>query len=92
MATEIIVTLITGAATLIGTIISIIVVNSKNLYRMQIIENNIQTLINKYDNVLERVYLLEKKTDIQEEQIRVANHRIEDLEDIDKEHKNNVRR
>ncbi len=87
MATEIIVTLITGAATLIGTIISIIVVNSKNLYRMQIIENNIQTLINKYDNVLERVYLLEKKTDIQEEQIRVANHRIEDLEEMDKEHK-----
>ena len=81
MPTEIIVTLITGAITLIGTIISIVVVNSKNLYRMDLIENNLKLLLNKYDNMIERIYILEKKSDVQAEQIKVANHRIEDLED-----------
>ena len=81
MPTEILVTLITGAVTLIGTIISVVLVNSKNLYRMEIIEKNLQLLLNKYDNMIERIYILEKKSDVQAEQIKVANHRIEDLED-----------
>lgn len=81
MPTEIVVTLITGAITLIGTIISVVVVNSKNLYRMELIENNLKLLLNKYDNMIERIYILEKKSDVQAEQIKVANHRIEDLED-----------
>lgn len=82
MPTEILVTLITGAVTLIGTIISVVIVNSKNLYRMEIIEKNLQLLLTRYDNMIERIYILEKKSDVQAEQIRVANHRIEDLEDI----------
>lgn len=81
MPTEILTTLITGAVTLLGTIISVIVVNSKNLYRMELIENNLKLLLNKYDNMIERIYILEKKSDVQAEQIKVANHRIEDLED-----------
>lgn len=81
MPTEILVTLITGAVTLIGTIISVVIVNSKNLYRMEIIEKNLQLLLTRYDNMIERIYILEKKSDVQAEQIRVANHRIEDLED-----------
>ena len=31
---------------------------------------------------IERTYILEKKMDIQEEQIKVANHRIKDLGDV----------
>jgi hypothetical protein len=81
LPTEVLVTLITGAVTLIGTIISVVIVNSKNLYRMEIIEKNLQLLLTRYDNMIERIYILEKKSDVQAEQIRVANHRIEDLED-----------
>lgn len=36
--------------------------------------------VDKHNNVIERTYELEKQTEIQEEKIRVANHRIEDLE------------
>ena len=34
----------------------------------------------KHNSVVERTYLLESRTDVQEEQIKVINHRIEDLE------------
>lgn len=33
-----------------------------------------------HNKVIERTYILERRTDVQEEQIKVANHRIEDLE------------
>ena len=36
--------------------------------------------VEKHNQVVERVYELEKTTEVQEEKIRVANHRIEDLE------------
>ena len=39
--------------------------------------------VDKHNNVIERTYELEKRTDIQEEQIRVANHRIADLEEYE---------
>ena len=40
--------------------------------------------VDKHNNVIERTYKLEELTAVQEEQIKVANHRIEDLE---REHK-----
>lgn len=36
--------------------------------------------VDKHNRVIERTYELEKRTELQEEKIRVANHRIEDLE------------
>lgn len=36
--------------------------------------------VEKHNTVIERTYELEKRTELQEEKIRVANHRIEDLE------------
>lgn len=36
--------------------------------------------VDKHNNVVERTYSLEQKMVVQEEQIKVANHRIEDLE------------
>lgn len=36
--------------------------------------------VDKHNNVIERTYKLEEMTAIQEEKIKVANHRIEDLE------------
>lgn len=36
--------------------------------------------VNKHNNVIERTYKLEELTALQEEKIKVANHRIENLE------------
>lgn len=36
--------------------------------------------VEKHNNVIERVYALETKADVFEEKMKVANHRIDDLE------------
>lgn len=36
--------------------------------------------VEKHNNIVERTYELEKRQSVSEEQIKVANHRIEDLE------------
>lgn len=36
--------------------------------------------VEKHNNVIERTYELEKRTELQEEKIKVANHRLVDLE------------
>ena len=41
--------------------------------------------VDKHNNVIERTYELEKRTDIQEEQIKVVNNRIKDLEEHEHE-------
>ena len=38
--------------------------------------------VDKHNNVIERTYRLEQDTAVQEEQIKVINHRIEDLERV----------
>ena len=36
--------------------------------------------VEKHNQVIERVYSLEEKSSVQEEKLRVASHRIDDLE------------
>lgn len=36
--------------------------------------------VNKHNNLIERTYQLESRADLQEEKLKVANHRIDDLE------------
>ena len=76
MSDSIIVAIITGLITLVGTIITVLVSNSKTLYRIEQLEKK----QDKYNNLQERTYNLETKTELQEEKIKVANHRIDDLE------------
>lgn len=40
--------------------------------------------VDKHNNVIERTYKLEELAAVQEEQIKVANHRIDDLEEANK--------
>ncbi len=57
--------------------------------QVAVIEEKIDTLsdrVNKHNNLIERMYAVESKTAVQEEQIKVANHRIEDLEKITQRH------
>lgn len=37
--------------------------------------------VDKHNNIIERTYNLEKQVEVQGEQIKVANHRISDLEE-----------
>lgn len=51
---------------------------------ISLIEYKLDQLTHKVDlhnNAVERLYKVEKTLDVQEERIRVANHRIDDLED-----------
>lgn len=40
--------------------------------------------VDKHNNVVDRVYRLEEKAKLDDERIKVANHRIDDLEDLNK--------
>lgn len=42
--------------------------------------NTLSKRVEKHNNVIERTYKLEQLAAVQEEQIKVVNHRIEDLE------------
>lgn len=76
MTAEILVAIISGICTLIGVIITVAFGNSKTIYRIEQLEQK----VNKHNNLIERTFLIEKRLDVDEEKIKVANHRIEDLE------------
>lgn len=42
--------------------------------------DELQKRVDKHNNLIERTYNLEKKTELHEEKIKVANHRLDDLE------------
>lgn len=72
----IIVALIGLAGSAIGSILGVLVSARLTSYRLEQLEKRVQA----HNNLIERTYKLEERTEIQEEKIRVANHRIEDLE------------
>ena len=74
--TEIIVSLITLCGSALGTFVGIVVNTKLTNYRIEQLEKK-QDMHNR---VIERVYLLERHDAVKDEQIKVANHRIDDLE------------
>lgn len=66
--------------TLIGVIITVVVGNNSMrqmvIYRIEQLEKK----QDKHNSLIERMYAVEDKQNIQAEQIKVANHRIDDLE------------
>lgn len=76
----IIVALISFAGTAIGTIGGIVASSRLTAYRLKQLEKQVE----KHNNVIARVYKLEETAAVQEEQIKVANHRIGDLEEYHK--------
>ena len=73
---SIIVALISGGLAFAGTVISNISAHSKTMYRIEQLEKK-QDI---HNHVIERVYELEKVTEVIEERQKVANNRIADLE------------
>ena len=72
----IIVALIGLAGSAIGSIIGVIASARLTSYRIEQLEQKVQA----HNNLIDRTYKLEKHTEVQDEKIAVANHRIEDLE------------
>ena len=72
--------LLSLVGTTIGTLGGILVTNRLTNYRIEQLEKKVE----KHNNIVERVYNLEKNDAVHEKEIKVANHRIEDLEHINK--------
>lgn len=77
-------TIIVAALALIGTLAGTYFANRKSAaliaYRLEELERKVQA----HNNLVERTYKLEERTELQEEKIKVANHRIDDLEGFHK--------
>ena len=80
MSETIIVAILSLVGTLGGSLIGILTANKLTTYRIEQLEKKVE----KHNNVIERVYNLEKNEAVMEEEIKVANHRIDDLEEYHK--------
>lgn len=76
MNETIIVALLSLAGTLVGSFLAQRKSSALIAYRLEELEKKVQA----HNNLVERTYHLEEKVSLQEEKIKVANHRIEDLE------------
>ena len=76
MSDVVLVGLLSLVGTIIGTLGGIMAANKLTTYRIEQLEKK----VDKHNQVIDRVYQLEKHNELQDEQIKVANHRIDDLE------------
>lgn len=76
MSDTIIVAIISGIGTAAGAVVSILTANRITNFKIERLEEEVK----KHNSLIERTFKLEEKTAVQEEQIKVANHRIDDLE------------
>ncbi len=76
MTDTVIVAILSLVGTLGGSLLGILTANKLTNYRLEQLEKK----VDKHNSVIERVYMLEKHEAVIDEEIKVANHRIDDLE------------
>lgn len=76
MNTSVIMSLISLLGTIIGTVGGILISAKLLTYRVEQLEKK----VDKHNSVIERTYSVEARLDVIDEQIKVANHRLTDLE------------
>ena len=76
MSETIIISAISLIGTLGGSLGGILVANKLTNYRVEQLEKKVE----KHNQIIERVYKLEQQDAVTQEEIKVANHRIDDLE------------
>lgn len=76
MSTEIIVALLSLLGTAIGSLAGILAANKLVVYRIEQLERKVE----KHNNLIERTYKVEESVTLLDEKIKVANHRLDDLE------------
>lgn len=84
MTESIIVALITGGLSLIGTIITVVVTNSKTQNKMAQSQAVLQTEVTELTREVREHNGFARRLPVVEEQIKVINHRIDDLEQYHK--------
>lgn len=77
MFDEIITALIGLGGSALGSIIGIICNSKVTAYRLKELEKK----VDKHNTVIDRTYKVESRLDVIDEEIKVANHRISDLEE-----------
>ena len=80
MDSVIITALISGACTLVGTLGGIFASSKLTAYRIEQLEKK----VDQYNHLIDRVYRLEQRDAVFDEEIKVVNHRISDLEGFHK--------
>ncbi len=80
MSETIIIAFLSLMGTLFGSLCGILTANKLSNYRIEQLEKKVE----KHNSVIERVYKLEQADAVEEEEIKVINHRIADLENFHK--------
>ena len=73
-------TVVVGIFSFFGTLVGAYYSNKKSAALMGYRLDKLEEKVDKHNQVIERTYKLEESTAILEEKIKVANHRIDDLE------------
>ena len=71
---------LTGLISLAGTVITVLTTSRKTTALMDYRLKELEKKQDKHNAVIERTYKLEDRANILDEKMKVANHRIEDLE------------
>lgn len=76
MSEAIIVAVLSLVGTAIGSVVSVLTANRLTNYKIDALQKQVE----KHNQVVERTFRLEEHAAVIDEQIKVANHRISDLE------------
>ena len=76
MSDTLIIAFISFMGTILGSLFGVITANKLSNYRISQLEKKVE----RHNNLIERVYALEKHEAIVDEELAVVNHRIKDLE------------
>ena len=71
--------IIVSLVTLAGTILTVISGSKLTAYRIQKLEEKVQA----HNNLIDRMYKVEQRVEVDENRIKVSEHRIDDLEKHD---------
>ncbi len=80
MDSAIIVAIVSGAFTLVGTFLGIITSTKLSNYRIEQLEEKVE----KHNQVIDRVYHLEQRDAVVDEDLKTIDRRINDLEEYHK--------
>lgn len=81
MPAEVITAALSLVGTLVGTLGGIALSSNLTNYRIEQLEKKVE----KHNNLITRTYKLEQEFAVMDEKVKVAYHRIDDLEDLEHE-------
>lgn len=73
---EIVVAILAFCGTVVGSVAGILTANKLVNYRLEQLEKKVSA----HNDLIDRMYSVESRTNVLEEKVKVANHRIDDLE------------